>query len=197
MQHHLFGALFGRGWVQPFPREHWRENHRPPVVNVDHPAGAIGSDDHKSVVLARFVLLVRVLADCGAKDWGLVAVPDQVGLLFRPAFVYPFEPVVDRDDCPMRPNRAEERSVGDFLHAGVNWRGAVFRPMRAPSPANHVRVQKLAFLVEEGQLSGVGAALYRSKGCSPVELISAFGMLSAATKSWIPLYWESRPHIAP
>jgi len=42
----------------------------------------------------------------------------------------------------------------------------------------------------------VGAALYRPKGYSPVELMSAFGMLSAATKSWIPLYWESRPHIA-
>ncbi|MNI81725.1 hypothetical protein D3C73_1383690 [compost metagenome] len=78
---------------------------------------------------------------------------DQVRLLLRPAFVHPFKPVVDRDDCPVRPDRAEEWAVGNFLYPGIDWRGAVLGPVRAPSPANHVGVQVFTFLMEDRELS--------------------------------------------
>ena len=123
-------------------------------MNIRHAANAIGGNDHEAVMLAWTMLGVRVLADRGAQDRRPVFTADQVRLLLRSAFINPFEPVVDRDDCPVWPDRFEERSVGDFLYPGIDRWGTVLGPMRPPSPANHVGPEKLTFLVEEGELSG-------------------------------------------
>jgi len=97
---------------------------------------------------------IRVMANSGTKDRRTVPVPDQIGLLLRPAFVDQLEPVVDRDDRPVRPDRAEEWAVGDFLDPGDDRCSMVFCPMRAPPPADHVGVKEVAFLMEEGELGG-------------------------------------------
>lgn len=54
----------------------------------------------------------------------------------------------------MRPDGFEKRPVGYFLNSSIDRRDAVFGPVRAPAPANHVSAQKLTFLVKEGKLSG-------------------------------------------
>ena len=113
---------------------------------------AVGGDVDEFVMLARRLLGVGGLADRGSEEQRPVTVANEVRLLLRPAFINPFEPVVDCDDCPVWPDRFEECSVGDFLYPGVDRRGAVFGPVWSPSPADHVGPQKLAFLVEEGEL---------------------------------------------
>lgn len=40
------------------------------------------------------------------------------------------------------------------------------------------------------------AGRFSPSGNSPTEFARALGMLKAATKSWMPLYWESLPHMA-
>ncbi|MNN73023.1 hypothetical protein D3C81_1891080 [compost metagenome] len=81
------------------------------------------------------------LANAGAQ--GRVAIPasDQVGLLFRPTLINPFEPVVDRYNGPVRPDRAEERAVGHLLDPGIDRRGAVLGPVWPPPPAHQVSMQ--------------------------------------------------------
>jgi len=151
--HQLFGALFGRGRVQSFAGQLRRQRHRPPIVNVHHAAGAVGGDDHETVMLARRVLGIGILAYGSAQDRRPVLPANQVGLLLWSAFIHPLEPVVDGDDCSVRPDRAEKWAVGDFLHPGVDRRRPVLRPVWPPSPAHHVGMQRIFFLVEESKLS--------------------------------------------
>jgi hypothetical protein len=58
VQHHLFGACLGRGWVQPFLGQARCQHHRASVVNVHHAARAIGGDDHEAVMFARVVIVI-------------------------------------------------------------------------------------------------------------------------------------------
>lgn len=136
VQDHRFGALFGRGWFQPFLGKVGRKHHRPAVVDVDHTAAAVGGDDHETFVLAKFVIHQRELADAGAERGLPVASANEVGLLFRPSFIHPFIPAINGAERPVRPGRAEERTVGDLLGPGVDRRRLVLGPMRPPTPAH-------------------------------------------------------------
>lgn len=120
-------------------------------MNVHHAAFTVGGNDHEAVIFTRPKLGAWVLADRGAQDWRPVFSADQVGLFLRATFIGPFEPVVDRDGCPVWPDRSEERSVSDFLYLGIDRRGAVLGPMRPPAPAHHVGMQITALLVEEAR----------------------------------------------
>ncbi|MOA25945.1 hypothetical protein D3C78_1467030 [compost metagenome] len=86
LQDHQLGALLWRGWVQPFLGEGRGEHHRPTVVQIDHAALAVRSDDHEAVVLAG-VMVTRVLADAGAEARLPVPPTDEVGLLLRTALI--------------------------------------------------------------------------------------------------------------
>ena len=125
-------------------------------MDVHHAAGAVGGDDDEAVVFARPVLGAGVLADRGAEDRRSVSVTDQVGLLLRTAFIDPFKPVIDRCDCPTRPDRPEERAVGNFLDAGIDRRGAVLGPVRPPSPAHRISEQQFSLYMEQCDLGGGG-----------------------------------------
>ncbi|MNJ70961.1 hypothetical protein D3C77_674560 [compost metagenome] len=85
------------------------------------------------------------LADAGAQRRAAVPPPNQIGLLFGSAFIDPLEPVVDRHDRSVRPDSPEERAMGHFLHPGVDWGGAIFGPMRPPSPAHQVYMKQSIF----------------------------------------------------
>ena len=125
-------------------------------MDVHHAAGAVGGDDHEAVMLTCAFVSVGQLADSCAVDRRPVAPEDQVGLLLRTAFIDPFKPVIDRCDCPTRPDRPEERAVGNFLDAGIDRRGAVLGPVRPPSPAHRISEQQFSLYMEQCDLGGGG-----------------------------------------
>jgi hypothetical protein len=106
---------------------------------------------------------IGILSNCGAEDRRAVSTANQVGLLLEAAFIDPLKPVVDRDNCPVRPDCAEEWAVGYFLYPGVDRRCAVLRPVWTPSPTDDVGVQVLTFLMKNRQLDG-GSCVVALKG---------------------------------
>ncbi|MNZ48682.1 hypothetical protein D3C78_664310 [compost metagenome] len=132
--------LFRRCRVEPLPSELRRQDHRPPIVHIDHAARAVGGDDDEPIMLVRlFAGLSSVgaeLANAGAKGRAAITTPDQVGLLFWATLIDPLEPVVDRHNGPVRPDRAEERAVSHLLAPGIDRRGAILGPVRPPTPAH-------------------------------------------------------------
>ena len=121
-------------------------------MNIHHASSTVSGDDHKAVVFARWMLCIRILPNRGAEDRRPGSSTNQVGLLLGSPFIHPFRPVVDCNYRPVRPDRAEEVAMGDFLYPGVDRCGAVLRPVWTPSPADHVGVQVLTLLMENRQL---------------------------------------------
>ncbi len=123
-------------------------------MNVQHAAGAIGRDDDKAVVIPEGCTAHRELPDCRTVDRPLVTSANQPGLPRAVPGIDPFEPVVDRADSAMGPDRSKERAVGDFLDPGIDRRRTILRPVRPPAPALRVGVQAIALKMQQRQLGG-------------------------------------------
>lgn len=120
-------------------------------MKVDHAALGVGGD-HKTVMLALAFIRPWQLSDRRAENGRAIAVADQVGLPLRAAFVHPLEPVVDRAYRPVWPDLPEERPVGDLFDPGIDGGDVPSCPVRPPSPAHGVDVQRVCDNVE-GSLS--------------------------------------------
>ncbi|MNI36210.1 hypothetical protein D3C73_902530 [compost metagenome] len=152
------------------------------------------------------MLRVRILADRCAQDWRPVPVANQVGLLFRSAFIHPLKPVVDGDNRAVWPDRPEERAMGNLFHPGVDGRGAVLGPVRAPAPTNQVGAQIFPLLVEECELrrrrrvvslerlvAGIIEQCIRNAQCRD-EVVNTAVLRKASAHGRVLLWWsQGRP----
>ena len=92
------------------------------------------------------------LSDRGAKDRRAIAVPDQVGLLLRAAFIDPLEPVIDWAYRAVWPDLAEEGAVGHFFGACIDRCGPFLCPVWSPAPAYGIGMSGLIIDMEEDEL---------------------------------------------
>ena len=118
-------------------------------MDVHHATLTVGCDDHKAVMFTGNIFGRVILADGDAQDRRPVSTPNQVRLLLWRAFVHPLKPIVDGNDCTVRPDGAEEWAMSDFFNPGVDRSSAILSSMRSPSPTHHIGVEEVTFLVEQ------------------------------------------------
>ena len=63
VEHDLLRALRCCRRVNPLPGQLGRQHHRSPVVNIDQAAIGVRGNDHEPMVICRFVIEARKLAD--------------------------------------------------------------------------------------------------------------------------------------
>lgn len=164
-QRHLLGKTLGCGRSQPFPGKLRCQHHGPSVVIVHHAIAIVVGDDHKAVMLARALICV-VYLDYGQAQYPRNTSPvDQVGLILGHTFINLFS--CSLGWCPVRPDRPEKWSLGNFLYSSVYWRSTVICPARSPPPP-HIRSARRVLSCKWCKGSwAVSATLCHSRCASP------------------------------